>query len=87
MVKSEIIVTAGVFRDLRNGEKGLNDLGLATDQAAKNRCFGADRCNGNGVFYWIDQATDAHYVTYVKNGTLTTATEAAYAADKLAGFV
>lgn len=84
--KSGVVSPSGHIKDIKENE-AFEDLGEAMDRVAQNRCFGPDACNGNGVIYWIDQATGAKYVQYSKNGTLLYVTEAVYAADKLAGFV
>lgn len=84
--KSGVVSPSGNFKNLKTNE-AFEDVGEVMDEVAKNRCFGPDACNGNGVFYWIDQATGARYVQYSKNGSLLYVTEAVYLADKAAGFV
>jgi len=81
-------IISGIVKNLRTGA-AITDFGVAVDETSKERCCGPDCCDGNGVYHWRDQvpATNgAKYVTYVKNGTLTTVTEAAYLADRANNF-
>lgn len=80
---SGILVKLGILHD---HEEAVTDLGDGIDRTSKNRCCGMDCCDENGIIRWRDQKTLAKYVTYSKNGTLVHATEAAYEADKAAGF-
>lgn len=81
---SGILVKLGILHD---HDEAVTDLGDGTDRASKNRCCGMDCCDENGIIRWRDQqAPHAKYVEYVKGGAKVLATEAAYEADKAAGF-
>lgn len=84
-----IQIISGIVKNLRSG-RAIQDFGEAIDETAVERCCGPDCCDGNGIYRWRDQlpsANGAKYVSYVKNGSLVTVTEAAYEADKANGFV
>jgi hypothetical protein len=82
--KSKIVLEQGTVWDSKTG-KGFTDFGDALDKTAQSRCCGVDCCEGTLTL--TDVKNDGQYVIYVKNGVLTTATQAVYDADKAAGFV
>lgn len=78
-----IDIISGIIKNLRTGES-ITDFGVAIDETSKERCCGPDCCDN--IYRWKDVVTGNAYVTYVKNGTLTTATKAVYEADKANNF-
>lgn len=88
MGKKKSFVKAPVpFQDLKRplSKQGVPLLGDAMDAEALNRCCGIDCCED--VIYLTDKATGVKRVLYSKNGVTVNATQAAYDADKAAGFV
>lgn len=78
--------TDGVLRDtsvLPDG-RGVSDFGEAVDLSSEQRCFGPYGCEGVYIF-WDHKLAAKRYV-YMKNEVQIIATEAAFLADKAAGF-
>lgn len=82
-ILSGVLAKIGLIHDTKEGQ-GLTDMGEVLDRVTERRCCGVDCCNNTLTL--DDSVTGGKMVGYSKNGVWTWATEAAYLADKAAGF-
>ena len=77
-------IISAIVKNLRTGES-ITDFGTAIDETAKERCCGVNCCDG--YVELPNHGGTGTMVGYFKNGTWTSATKAAFEADKANGFV